>query len=333
MRSSYLLVLILSFLLVGCGGSNASNSTSAAANGSPKKETFNRVDEDLQKQIASIAEAAQGKVGVYAAVLEEGDGRTVSYNADQRFAMQSVVKLPVAMAVLELVSEGKFSLPDKIEFSKNELVNPNQRSPLRDRSPDGGVTTIVDLLNLAIVESDGTACDVLTRLAGGTVGVQTFVDSLGVRDIEIKQTHKEFGTNWEAQYENWATPEALVNLLSRLHSSVEKEREYEAQHPSPTATNMLTGMRLLENFMFLSKPGENRLKGLLPEASRVSHKTGTGGTRNGVTSATNDVGIITMPNGKHFAIAVFVGDSKADEKTREAVIAKTAKAVWDAWNK
>ena len=72
MRSSYLLVLILSFLLVGCGGSTASNSTSAAANGSPKKETFNRVDEDLQKQIASIAEAAQGKVGVYAAVLEEG---------------------------------------------------------------------------------------------------------------------------------------------------------------------------------------------------------------------------------------------------------------------
>ena len=32
-------------------------------------------------------------------------------------------------------------------------------------------------------------------------------------------------------------------------------------------------------------------------------------------------------------IAVFVSDSPADEKTREAVIAKIAKACWDRWGK
>jgi beta-lactamase class A len=77
----------------------------------------------------------------------------------------------------------------------------------------------------------------------------------------------------------------------------------------------------------------NRLKGMLPAGTPVAHKTGTGGTRDGVTSATNDVGIITLPNGKHIAIAAFVGDSRADEKTREAVIARAAKAAWDTWNK
>jgi beta-lactamase class A len=76
-----------------------------------------------------------------------------------------------------------------------------------------------------------------------------------------------------------------------------------------------------------------RLKGMLPAGTPVAHKTGTGGTRDGVTSATNDVGIITLPNGKHIAIAVFVGDSRADEETREAVIARMAKAAWDTWNK
>ena len=331
MRSLILLVIFLSFLCTGCDGPAAANSTPAAANSSPTAEPVNRVDEDLQKQIASIAHEAQGKVGVHALLIEEG--RSASLNGKEHFAMQSVVKLPVAMAVLELVSKGKFSLKDRIEFSKNELVHPNQRSPLRDRSPNGGTAAVIDLLDLAIVESDGTACDVLTRLAGGPVGVQAYVESLGLRDIEMKRTHREFGNAWELQYENWATPEAMVDLLSQLHRSVEREREAETRSPSPTATNMLTGTQLLENLMFLSKPGPNRLKGLLPETARVAHKTGSGGTREGVTSATNDVGIITMPNGKHIAIAVFVGDSKADEKTREAVIAKTAKAVWDAWNK
>lgn len=51
------------------------------------------------------------------------------------------------------------------------------------------------------------------------------------------------------------------------------------------------------------------------------------------TAATNDIGIIYLPNGKHLAIAVFVSDSEADEKTREAVIAKIAKAAWDRWNR
>jgi beta-lactamase class A len=156
---------------------------------------------------------------------------------------------------------------------------------------------------------------------------------MGLHDIDIRRTHKEFGTNWELQYENWATPEAIVDLLSQMQSSVESERENETRNPSPTAMNMLSGTRLLENLMFLSKPGQNRLKGLLPETARIAHKTGTGGTRDGITSATNDVGIITLPNGKHIAIAVFVGDSRADEKTREAVIARMAKAAWDTWNK
>jgi len=82
-----------------------------------------------------------------------------------------------------------------------------------------------------------------------------------------------------------------------------------------------------------SNPGSKGLQGLLPNGTVVAHKTGTSGTQNGITAATNDIGIITLPNGKHFAIAVFVSDSPADEKVREAVIAKIAKAVWDRWGK
>ena len=315
MRSLILLVIFLSFLYVGCGDSAIANSTPVVTNGSPKAESVDKVDEKLQKELTSIAEEGKGKVGVFALLIE--DGRTVSLNGEEHFVMQSVVKLPVAMAVLKLVSEGKLRVDDKIEFSKNELANPGQRSPLRDENPNGGSATVDELLRLAVSESDGTACDVLTRLAGGPVGLQSYIDSLGISDIKAPKTHREFGKEWSLQYENWATPEAAVKLLDVLHrgeSGIEQQQK-----------------DLLIKYMTEGPTGANRIKGLLPPGTRVAHKTGSSGTRDGVAAATNDVGIITMPNGKHIAIAVFVGDSKADEKTREAIIAKTAKAVWDAW--
>jgi hypothetical protein len=83
--------------------------------------------------------------------------------------------------------------------------------------------------------------------------------------------------------------------------------------------------------MIDSTPGANRLKGLLPKGTTVAHKTGTGGTQNGIAAATNDIGIVYLPNGKHLAVAVFVSDSPSDEKTREAVIARIAKAAFDRW--
>ena len=59
------------------------------------------------------------------------------------------------------------------------------------------------------------------------------------------------------------------------------------------------------------------------------HKTGSSGTRDGVTFATNDIGLITLPDGRRLAIAIFVSDSRADDDARDAVIARIAKAAYD----
>jgi beta-lactamase class A len=88
---------------------------------------------------------------------------------------------------------------------------------------------------------------------------------------------------------------------------------------------------LLLDLMINSRPGPKRIKGLLTAGTVVAHKTGTSATINGVTSATNDIGIITLPDSRQLAIAVFVSDTKADQKTREEVIAKIANAAWKCW--
>lgn len=81
----------------------------------------------------------------------------------------------------------------------------------------------------------------------------------------------------------------------------------------------------------LSTGDAQRIKGLLPSGTSVAHKTGTDATRNGKTAATNDIGIVTLPGGRHLAIAVFVKDSSAGVAAREGASAQAASAASDRW--
>jgi beta-lactamase class A len=47
--------------------------------------------------------------------------------------------------------------------------------------------------------------------------------------------------------------------------------------------------------------------------------------------ATNDAGIVNLPDGNHFIIVAFVSDSKADDIIRERLIAEISKAAWDSY--
>ena len=84
--------------------------------------------------------------------------------------------------------------------------------------------------------------------------------------------------------------------------------------------------------MASSATGLGRIKGLLPSGTLVPHKSGSSGTNDkGIADATNDVGIITLPDGRHIALAVFVSDSDAPEDERDMVIATIARAIWDGY--
>jgi len=280
----------------------------------------------LQNQIKEIAAEAKGKVGVTAVVLngsrESGAGSQasllVSLNPHEHFPMHSVYKLPISMAVMKHVDAGKIKLSDKITISKDDLVGRVADSPMRLRHPNGATLTVEELLRFAISESDGAASDALMRLAGGPAGVQAYLTELGIKDMIVLDTEQTFTQDRTVQDRNWATPDASVALLRALH---------ERRGLSESSQGVLL------KFMTESKPGQKRLKGLLPAGTLVAHKTGTSGTDKGVTAATNDIGIINLPNGKRMAIAVFVADSPADQATREGVIAKIAYAAFQAASK
>jgi beta-lactamase class A len=269
-------------------------------------------NQELQNQLEQIASAAKGRVGVSAMVLETGE--SVSLNSQDHFPMQSVYKLPIGMAVMSQVDAGKISLDQKVRVNKADFIGRASHSPIRDKYPNGVELSVTELIGWMLLQSDGTASDVLMKLAGGPQAIQAYLTELGIKDMIVLDTEKAFAQDSSLQFRNWATPDAAVSLLRAL-----SERRGLSE---PSQSMLLT-------LMTESTPGLKRLKGLLPTGTAVAHKTGTSGTQNGITAATNDIGLISLANDRHLAIAVFVAGSPADEATREGVIAKIARAVWE----
>ncbi|QNL47886.1 class A beta-lactamase [Olivibacter sp. SDN3] len=269
----------------------------------------------LQKQIEDIAASGNGKAGIYGLIIETGE--SISFNGDNPFPMQSVYKFPISIAMLDRVDKGIFSLDEIIRIDTSAYIPKNGHSPIRDKFQDGTNLSVRDLLKYNMEESDGTACDVLLELLGGTDSTEQYIHKLGIRDIAISTTEMIQVANDTIQYQNWVTPKAMTQLLKIFYSgNILSERS----------------RALLLAYMFASSPYfDRRIKGLLPPGTEVAHKTGTAGTINGLTRATNDVGIVTLPNGNHLAISVFISDSYDSQKKRELTIAKITRAAFDYW--
>lgn len=269
--------------------------------------------EKVLKKIDDIAKHSKARIGVAAMLLETGD--TISYKGQDHYPMQSVYKFPISMAILHQVDLGKYKLDQPITWTEKDIM-PIGHSPIREANPHGGTMTLRELSRYNIMESDGTACDILLRLIGGTKKADDYIKSLGVQGINIATTEKEQQKDDTTQYRNWATPMGMVQL-------------YKVFYPDNGKVLSKTSHEVLLKDLVTSTPGPRRIKGQLPAGTVVAHKTGTSGTHGGLTAATNDTGVITLPNGKHLAIAVFVTDAVGSDTQREGWIAAIAKTIYD----
>jgi len=274
---------------------------------------FAQQADSLRNIIATIAQDAKGTVGFCMLNVETRD--TLTYNGRLHVPMQSVMKFPIAITVLNDIDEGRFTLDEKVHVDKDDL-KPDTYSPLRDKYPQGNIDiSIRELLSYMVSLSDNNACDILLKEIGGTAHVENFMHSFGVKQIAIKATEYQMAQGWDVQYTNWTTAFEMARLLDIANKPSFLSKECHAY---------------LWKIMQETSTGPRQIKGLLPAGTIVAHKTGRSGTNDqGVTAATNDVGIITLPNGKHLVIAIFVSNASTDLPTREDVMARIAKAAWD----
>ena len=268
---------------------------------------------NLRERIAAIAKESQGKVSVACSL----PGSTLNCDLEPHShpPMQSVFKLPLALYMLHLVEQGKFSLDQPIRYLASDRM-PHWYSPLQEKYPNAEVDVpLRELLRLAVSLSDNAAADLLLRISGGPAATDAYIKSLGISGFQLRDSEHVLHRESSAQYNNWFEPAAAVQLLRRINDDSPLNPEH---------------TKFLLEWMRDAPTGAGRIKGNLPAGTVIMHKTGTSGTTNGVTPATNDIGLIVLPDRRQLAIAVFVTDSKAAEAAREEVIARIARAAYDA---
>src|SRR5207248_9991284 len=172
-----------------------------------------------------------------------------------------------------------------------DRILPHVYSPLQDRYPHGGVDVpLGELVRLTVSLSDNVAADILLRLIGGPRTVNTYIAGLGVRGFHLRDSEAVLHHKESAQYRNYFEPAGAIQMLRRIadNSSLTKEH-----------TTMLLGWMTQDQ-------RTKRLDGNLPIGIRVAHKSGTSDVDDAVAHATNDIGLIPLPDGRRIAFAVFV---------------------------
>jgi beta-lactamase class A len=263
----------------------------------------------LSRRLGQIGGPIGDTVGV--AVVHVETGRRSEAQGSRPLPLYSVFKLPLAVVVLKDVEAGRLRLDQKVKVTPQEVVPGAAENTALWRTPVD--RSIRELMELSIVRSDNTSSDVLLRLAGGPAAVTARLRALGFGAIAIRQPVKAFLAAPRRAHPNTASAADLARLLSRLYKG-------EVLQPA--------GREILLGFMGQATTGLHRLRGGLPPGTPVADKSGTGPAG----TATNDVGIITLPSGKgHLAMAVLVVGSKAPLEAQEKVIADLARAAYDAY--
>jgi beta-lactamase class A len=268
----------------------------------------------LQPQLERIAAQAHGRVGVACSL--PGKALDCDLAADAAYPTQSTYKLPIAVVMLHEVEQGKFTLDETVHIVPSQLAGPGDYSPLRDEHPHGAAdVSIREMIERAVTHSDNVAADTLLRTEGGGAVATAYFRSIGIDGIHIVYPEQIVNRDERLQYKNSATPRAYVALVRRLADRSPLTPEH---------------TKLLLDSMAASHTGDHRLKALLPAGTPVADKTGTSGQNRTTVNATNDFGLITLPNGQKLAVAVLIADAAAPFAVRERVIAEIGRAIYAA---
>jgi len=295
-------------------------------------------EKSISQKIEKLAEGLVGRIGV--AAQEISSGLTVTINGDEPFVMASTYKVAIAVTILRQVDEGKLKLTDLVDCPAEKMVaGPN---PLVTYLFHPGVKlSVANLIEPMITDSDNSATDYLLELAGGPEVVTKMLRSIGITDFRVDRYVSEILRDFygleDRAYQSFALAAYAKDptlLLRQADRNLDFEKD-PRDHTTPKAMLQLllaidNGTALSEKIrefllgvMSRTSTGGRRLRGLLPKGTPVADKTGTIG------GVANDVGFVTLPDGRRFAIAVYTKSSKTSEADREKAIAEVTRSLYD----
>ncbi len=149
----------------------------------PKPATYARTDTAaLHRRLDSLSDAHHGVVGYSVINLETGE--RLSRRGDEPFPTASLIKVPIAVALMEQVGLGQLSLDDRVTVLRIEKV---PGAGLLQFLHDGAEITIRDAAWLMLTISDNTA----TNLLLSRIEIRRVWDAMEKRSLPRTKVHSK----------------------------------------------------------------------------------------------------------------------------------------------
>lgn len=299
----FLSVIVLVFSCSGCSDKRGQESSSGAADVQTLKDT-----------LEGIAAKYPGEVGI---ALLTSDGDTVVVNNDAKYPLMSVFKLHQAMALCDDFERRGISLDSVVTVNSGEL-NPDTWSPmLKDHTGPRIELPVRELLRYTLMQSDNNASNYMFDRMLSVARTDSFAAvNIPRESFGLAVSEADMWSDHSRCYENYSSPLGAALLIDRLYTDstvCAAERDF-----------ICTALREC-------KTGTDRIVAPLVDKAGVTvgHKTGSGFRNDdGVLSAHNDVAFVTLPDGRHYALAVLVKDFHGSEQEAAKVIAEVSAAVY-----
>jgi beta-lactamase class A len=237
--------------------------------------------------------------GVFLLDLDTNDFVDISGGANHSAA--STIKVAILVAFFQDVDAGKIRLDEPLVMRKELIATGSGNMQFQ---PPGTRYTALETATNMIIVSDNTATNMLVARLGGLRALNQRFRSWGLITTTINSVLPDLGGT------NITSPKELALLLARV------------------SQGELLSMRSRDRMLDIMRRTENnsQLPQGLGAGATIAHKTGDIGNLIG------DVGLIDLPNGKRYAIAVLAKRSFNDDQAYE-VVAQISKLTYQYFSR
>lgn len=259
--------------------------------------------------VAALEKRVGGHLGV--ALLDTASGALAGHRLDERFALCSTFKLPLAAVVLRQIDQGRLQASQWVPYTQADIV---AHAPVARAQLARGGMTVLALAEAAQTTSDNTAANLLLGLIGGPAGFTSQLREAGDGVTRLDRLEPQMNLVLPGDPRDTTTPAAMAQAMAKWLAG-------ELLAPA-------SKQRLID-WMVATRTGSKRLRAGLPPGWRAGDKTGTA-MAEGMTDKYNDVAITWPAAGRapvlisaYYETAVSHGGRMRDED--QAVLAEVGR--------
>lgn len=254
----------------------------------------------LAGTVSRIEDQLDARIGLV--LHDTGRGWSWDHRADERFLMNSTVKMPICGAILAGVDAGRISLDETLPIRRADLLS---YAPVTEPRA-GTAMSIADLCFATLDQSDNTAANLLIARLGGPAAVTQFFRSIGDPVSRLDRLEPDLNSAPPGDPRDTTSPAAMAATMETLllgHGLTPASR---AQLTEWMRHGGVTGALLRKS---------------APADWQIADKSGAGDTTR------NLVALITPPDRAPWIAAIYLADAETDFATRNKALAEIGAAV------